>query len=41
MHANGRLKNEFGARTVRVRRPVKVFCQLMFCVAVLPADSFL
>jgi hypothetical protein len=39
--ANGRLKDEFGARTVRVRGPVKVFCHLMFGVAVLAADSLL
>jgi hypothetical protein len=39
--ANGRLKDEFGGRTVRVRGPVKVFCHLMFGVAVLAADSLL
>jgi hypothetical protein len=39
--AKGRLKDEFGARTVRVRGPVKVFCHLMFGVAVLAADSLL
>lgn len=38
---NGRLKDEFGGRTVRVRGPVKVFCHLMFGVAVLAADSLL
>ena len=31
----------FCTKFVRVRRPVKVFCQLVFCVAVLPAGSFL
>jgi hypothetical protein len=39
--ANGRLKDEFGGRTVRVRGPVKVFCHLMFGVAILAADSLL
>jgi hypothetical protein len=39
--AKGRLKDEFGGRTVRVRGPVKVFCHLMFGVAVLAADSLL
>jgi hypothetical protein len=39
--ANGRLKDEFGGRTVRVQGPVKVFCHLMFGVAVLAADSLL
>jgi hypothetical protein len=39
--ANGRLKDEFGGRTLRVRGPVKAFCHLMFGVAVLAADSLL
>ena len=39
--ANGRLKDEFGGRTVRVRGPMKVFCHLMFGVAVLAADSLI
>ena len=39
--ANGRLKDEFGGRHLRVRGPVKAFCQLMFGVAVLAADSLL
>jgi DDE family transposase/transposase-like protein DUF772 len=39
--ANGRLKDEFGGRQLRVRGPVKAFCHLMFGVAVLAADSLL
>jgi hypothetical protein len=39
--ANGRLKDEFGGRHLRVRGPVKAFCHLMFGVAVLAADSLL
>ena len=39
--ANGRLKDEFGGRHLRVRGPVKAFCHLMVGVAVLAADSLL
>jgi hypothetical protein len=39
--ANGRLKDEFGGRHLRVRGPAKTFCHLMFGVAVLAADSLL
>lgn len=38
---NGRLKDEFGARTVRVRGGVKVMAHLMFGVLALTADQFL
>jgi hypothetical protein len=39
--ANARLKDEFGARHLRVRGHLKAFCHLMFGVAVLAADSIL
>jgi hypothetical protein len=39
--ANARIKDEFGGRYVRVRGHAKVFCHLMFGVAVLAADSLL
>jgi len=35
----GRLKDEFGARTIRVRGAVKVRCHLMFGVVVVLADQ--
>lgn len=39
--ANARLKDEFGARMVRVRGNVKVMCHLMFGVLALAADQLL
>ena len=39
--ANARLKDEFGARHLRVRGHLKAFCHLMFGVAALTADSIL
>ena len=39
--AYSRLKDEFGARTVRVRGPQKVFAHLMFGVLALTVDSLL
>jgi len=36
---NGRLKDEFGGRTVRVRGHAKVFCHLMFGILALTADQ--
>ena len=36
---NGRLKDEFGGRMVRVKGHAKVFCHLMFGVLVLAADQ--
>jgi hypothetical protein len=38
---NGRLKDEFGARVVRVRGNAKVMCHLMFGVLALSADQIL
>jgi len=38
---NGRLKDEFGGRFVRVRGPAKVMCHLMFGVLALTADQFM
>ena len=38
---NGRLKDEFGARHVRVRRSAKVMCQCMFGVLALTADQLM
>ena len=38
---NARLKDEFGARTVRVRGAVKVMAHLMFGVLALTADQLL
>jgi Transposase DDE domain len=37
--ANGRLKDNLGARTVRVRGPLKVMCHLMFGVLALTVDQ--
>jgi hypothetical protein len=37
--ANARLKDEFGARNLRVRGHAKAFCHLMFGVTVLAADA--
>ena len=39
--ANGRLKDDFGGRTVRVRGPVKVMSHLMFGVLVLATDQLM
>ena len=39
--ANARLKDEFGARNLRVRGHLKAFCHLMFGVSALAADSIL
>lgn len=39
--ANARMKDEFGARTLRVRGPAKGMCHLMFGVCVLAADTIL
>jgi hypothetical protein len=39
--ANGRLKDEFGGRTIRVRGPVKVMAHLMFGVLALTVDQLL
>jgi hypothetical protein len=39
--ANGRLKDEFGGRFVRVRGPVKVMSHLMFGVLALSADQLM
>jgi GTP cyclohydrolase I len=38
---NARLKDEFGARMVRVRGNAKVMCHLMFGVIALTADQIL
>ena len=38
---NGRLKDEFGARHVRVRGAAKVMCHCMFGVLALTADQLL
>ena len=38
---NGRLKDEFGARHVRVRGHAKVLCHLMFGVLALTVDQLL
>ena len=37
--ANARLKDQFGARNLRVRGHAKAFCHLMFGVAALAADA--
>ena len=39
--SNARLKDEFGARHVRVRGPIKVMSHLMFGVLVLSADQLM
>ncbi len=39
--ANARLKDEFGARCVRVRGAIKVKCHLMFGVLALAVDQIL
>jgi len=38
---NARLKDEFGARNIRVRGPLKVACHLMFGVLALSADQLM
>ncbi len=38
---NGRLEDEFGGRTVRVRGPEKVMCHLMFGVIALTVDQLM
>ena len=38
---NARLKDEFGARKIRVRGYAKVACHLMFGVLVLAADQIM
>ena len=38
---NGRLKDEFGARQVRVRGHSKVLCHLMFGILALTVDQLL
>lgn len=38
---NGRLKDEFGGRNVRVQGHAKVMCHLMFGILALTADQFL
>jgi hypothetical protein len=38
---NARLKDEFGARVVRVRGAIKVKCHLMFGVVALAVDQIL
>ena len=38
---NGRLKDDFGARMVRVRGPDKVLCHLMFGVLTLTVEQLM
>ena len=38
---NGRLKDEFGGRHVRVRGPAKVFCHLMFGILALTVEQLM
>ena len=38
---NGRLKDEFGARFIRVRGAVKIMAHLMFGVLVLTVDQLM
>jgi hypothetical protein len=38
---NARLKDEFGARVLRVRGAIKVKCHLMFGILALAADQIL
>jgi len=38
---NARLKDEFGARYLRVRGPIKVKCHLMFGIVALAVDQIL
>ncbi len=38
---NGRLKDEFGGRMVRVRGHAKVMCHLMFGILALTANQLL
>ena len=39
--SNGRVKDEFGARTLRVKGHAKVFCHLMIGILVLAADQLM
>jgi len=38
---NGRLKDEFGGRNIRVRGHAKIFCHLMFGILVVTADQLM
>jgi hypothetical protein len=38
---NGRLKDEFGGRNIRVRGHTKIFCHLMFGILVVTADQLM
>ena len=38
---NGRLKDEFGGRYVRVRGPGKVWCHLMFGILALTVEQLI
>ena len=38
---NGRLKDEFGGRQVRVRGPSKVYCHLLFGILALTVDQLM
>jgi len=38
---NGRLKDEFGGRVVRVKRNEKVMCHLMFSIVALTVDQLM
>ena len=40
-HTNGRLKDEFGGRHVKVRSAKKVYSHLMFGILVLSADQLM
>ena len=40
-HSNGRLKDEFGGRTLRVKGHAKAFCHLMFGILILSADQLM
>lgn len=39
--SNGRMKDEFGARNIRVKGPVKVACHLMIGIVCLAADALM
>jgi hypothetical protein len=41
LRINGRLKDDFGGRHVRVRGHAKVFCHLMFGVLALTVDQLI
>jgi hypothetical protein len=40
-HSNGRLKDEFGGRTLRVKGHAKAFCHLMFGILILSVDQLM